>query len=291
VISVRHLLVVCGLPVVAAGEGVTTEGSLTSTWNDNLSHSAQAADCRQATVFSADGSFSQRIPLTRDLALLAGGSAEVESCPRYDGLDTLGAVARLAAREKFGLGALAPVLSLSAEAGASSFRESARNGWSSKASVGLAKRFDEAWRAALNAEWSHQDARQTVFDLENRALSAELSWDLSDHWQIAAGASRQWGQQEANASWNSWSYVTSGAAGSALANYYEQVPDTYSNTFGSGWIAYRIEGHTDLGWISISPALAPNTALPLRYQVVEVHGGAGIRYLSHQLSLSLVHRF
>lgn len=290
-ISVRHLLAACCLPLTVAAEGVTADGSLTATWNDNLSHSAEAADRREATVFSADGSFSRRFPLGRDTALLAGGAARVETCPSYDGIDTLAAAARLAVREKFGLGALAPVLSLNTEAGAATFRESARNGWTAHATLGLAKRFNDAWRGALNAEWSHQNARQTAFDRESRALSAELSWDVTDRWQIGAGAGRQWGQQEANASWNTWSYVTSGAAGPALANYYEQVPDTYSNTYGPGWIAYRIDGHTDLAWISISPALAPDTALPLRYQVVEVHGGAGTRYLSHQLSLSLVHRF
>jgi hypothetical protein len=111
-ISVRHWLAACCLPLTAAAEGVTADGSLTAAWNDNLSHSAEAADRREATVFSADGSFSRRFPLSRDTALLAGGAARVETCPSYDGIDTLAAVARLAVREKFGLGALAPVLSL-----------------------------------------------------------------------------------------------------------------------------------------------------------------------------------
>jgi hypothetical protein len=292
VIPARHLLAVFCLPLTAAAApGVSTDGSITATWNDNLSHSAEAADQREAEVFAASGGFSQRFPLTRDAALIAGGNASVETCPRYDGLDTLAAGAQLAVREKFGLGALAPVLSLNTDAGAATFRESARNGWSATVTLGLAKRFNDAWRVAVNAEWAHQEARQTVFDHEHRGLSAEVSWDVTDRWQLGVGACRQWGQQEANASWNTWSYGLNGSDGPALANYYQQVPFTYSNTFGPGWVAYRINGHTDLWWFSVSPALGPNTALPLRYQFAEVYGGAGTRYLSHQLSLSLVHRF
>jgi hypothetical protein len=292
VIPARHLLAFSWLTLsAAAAPGVSTSGSLTATWNDNLSHSADADDERTAQLFDASGSFSQRFPLARDTALVTGGTASVESCPRYHGLDSLGASAQLTLREKFGLGALAPVLSLNTEAGAASFRESARNGWSATVTLGLARRFNDAWRGAVNAEWSHHEARQTVFDLEHRGVSAELSWDVTERWQLGLGAGRQWGQQEANASWNSWSDGLYGAEGPALANYYQHLPSTYSHTFGPGWVGYRIDGHTDLGWVSLSPALAPDTALPLRYQIVEVYGGAGTRYLSHQLSLSLVHRF
>ena len=56
-------------------------------------------------------------------------------------------------------------------------------------------------------------------------------------------------------------------------------------------MAYRIDGRTDLWWFSVAPALTRDTALPLRYETIEVHGGAGTRYLSHQISLSLLHRF
>jgi hypothetical protein len=288
----RLLLVLSCVPLtLTAAPGVSTAGYITETWNDNLSHSSKTAEERAAAVISASGSFSQRFSLTRDTALISGGAVGVETCPRYDGLDTLSATAHLEIRQKFGLGALAPVLSLKAEAGAATFRESARNGWSATSTLGLAKRFNDAFRVVVNAEWSHQEARQTVFDRENRGLSAELNWDVTDHWQLGFGACRQWGQQEANASLSTWSFADSGGAGPALANYYEHIPYATSNTFGPGWVAYRIDGYANLWWLSLCPALGPNTSLPLRYETAEIHGGAGTRYLSHQLSLSLVHRY
>ncbi len=129
-ISPRHLLVVFSLPLtVFAAPGVSTSGSLTTTWNDNLSHSAQAVDRRAAEIFSASGNFSQRFPLSRDAALITGGIATVKTCPRYDGLDALSAGAQLEVRQKFGLGALAPVVSLHTEADATAVHESTRNGW------------------------------------------------------------------------------------------------------------------------------------------------------------------
>jgi len=273
------------------GQDLSSSGGLTAAWNDNLSHSALAADERTAEVYTASGSFDQRFSLTRDLALLAGGTAALETCPRYDDLDRVSAGAHAELRKKFGLGPLAPVLSLDLGAGGAAFRDSYRDGWSADVTAGLAKRVNDAWRVAVKADWSRQEARQTVYDCENRGLSAETSWDVTDRWQVALGVGREWGQQEASASWNAWSYRYYGGAGPAVANYYGQVPYTYSNTFGPGWVAYRVTGHADLGWLSLAPALGPDTALPLRYEAVEVYAGAGTRYISHQLSLSLLHRF
>ncbi|HWA10370.1 MAG TPA: hypothetical protein VG838_13030 [Opitutaceae bacterium] len=288
----RALLAFCALPLSAfAAPGISTSGSLVATWNDNLSHSSQPVDQREAEVFSASGAFSQRFPLSRDAALLAGGTAGIKACPRFDGLDDATAGAQLEVRQKFGLGPLAPVLSLQTEADAVAFRETARSGWTANARLDLAKRFDDAWRATVSAEWSRRDARAETFSREDRGLSAELTWDVTDLWQLSAGACRQWGGQEANASWNTWGFAVAGGAGPALANYYQRIPFTYSNTFGPGWVAYRIDGHTDLWWLSLAPALARNTALPLRYEVIRTHGEAGTHYLSHQVSLSLLHRF
>jgi hypothetical protein len=266
-------------------------GTVTAEWTDNLSHSALATDQLAGEIFSAGGSLDRRFSLTRDLSLLAGGTATAEICPQYDGLDQVAAGLQLELREKFGLGALAPVLSLRTEAGAASFGESARDGWSAKGALGVAKRLNDAWRVTVNADWSHQEARQQVFDCEKRGLSAELSWDVTDRWQVGLGARREWGQQEASASWNAWSYLSYGGAGPALANYYEQIPYVYSSTFGPGWVAYRVRGQTNLWWLSLSPALGANTALPLRFESVEVYAAAGTRYISHQVSLSIVHRF
>ena len=119
----RLLLVLSCVPLtVKAAPGISTAGYITETWNDNLSHSSKTAEERAAAVISASGSFSQRFSLTRDTALISGGAVGVETCPRYDGLDTLSATVHLEIRQKFGLGALAPVLSLKAEAGAATFR-------------------------------------------------------------------------------------------------------------------------------------------------------------------------
>ena len=128
-IPLRQVLAACCLPLAAgAAPGVSTSGSLIATWSDNLSHSGQAVDRREAEVISASGIFSQRFPLGRDDALITGGMASVTACPRYDGLDAITAGAQLELRQKFGLGAFAPVVSLHTEVDATAFRESARNG-------------------------------------------------------------------------------------------------------------------------------------------------------------------
>lgn len=276
---------------LAAAPGVSTSGSLTATWSDNLSHSARPVDRRSAETFSASGAVSQRFILTRDDALLFGGTANTRICPEFDGLDTVSLAAQLELRRKFGLGPLAPVLALQTEAGGGLARETARNAWTTTARLTASKRLDDAWRVAVTGEWSDRNANQAVFSRVNRGLSAEVSWDVTDLWQLDAGACRQWGEQEANASWTTWGAAMAGVAGPALADYYARIPWRMSDTFGSGWVAYRVDGRTDLWWLALAPAIAPNTSLPLRYDHVDVHGSAGSRYVSHQFSLSVVHRF
>ena len=215
----------------------------------------------------------------------------MEACPRYNGLDFIAAGPRLELRRKFGLGPFAPTLRFAASAGGIIARESERGAWSAAASLSLSKRLSESWRASVSAEWQGQDARESVYDRGLRGLSAEINWDLTDRWQISLGVSRQKGDQTAYASWNHWAWVYYGAAGPALANYYQSLRWITSDTFGPGWVAYHIDGHTSLWWVTLSPALSANTALPFRLERVEVRGGAGTRYVSHLVSLSLVHRF
>jgi hypothetical protein len=294
VISARFTPVLAALLLplaLAAAPGISTSGSLSGTWNDNLSHSARAVDRRGAETLTASGAFSQRFILTRDDALLFGGTAGAKLCPEFDGLDTVSLAVQVELRRKFGLGALAPVLALQTEAGGGLSRETARNAWTTAARLVLSKRLTDAWRVAVTGEWSDRNANSAVFSRINRGLSAEVSWDATDIWQIDAGACRQWGEQEANTSWNSWGAVMAGVAGPALQDYYMRIPWQLSDTFGSGWVAYRIDGRTDLWWLALAPAIAPNTSLPLRYDHVEVHGSAGSHYVSHQFSLSVVHRF
>jgi hypothetical protein len=276
---------------LAAAPGISTSGSLTAAWNDNLSHSARPIDQRNAETFSASGAFSQRFILSRDDALLFGGTANTRICPEFDGLDDVSFAVQLELRRKFGLGPLAPVLALQTEAGGGLYREAARNAWTTTARLTASKRLNDAWRVAVTGEWSDRNANQAVFSRVNRGLSAEVSWDVTDIWQLDAGACRQWGEQEANASWATWSGAMAGFAGPALADYYMRIPWRMSDTFGSGWVAYRIDGRTDLWWLALAPAIARNTSLPLRYDHIDVHGSAGSHYVSHQISLSVVHRF
>lgn len=285
------LLAAVSAPEVAAQDAFSPALTVTATWNDNLSRTSYYADEREAGVYSIGGSIDRRVSLNRDVALLLGGDVRGEICPRFSGLDNIAAGPRADLQRKFGLGPFAPLLSFNTAASAIAARESYRRGWSAVAKLGFSKRLSNVLRAELSAEWTRHDLDEPVYDREIGGLSAEIKWDVTPRWQLGLGAGRQDGEQIAYASGSCWDLVYNGGAGPAEAAYYQSVPSVSSKTFGSDWVAYRIDGRTDSWWISLSPALAANTALPLRYERVEVRGYAGSRYVSHIISLSWVRRF
>src|SRR5690606_24727607 len=113
--------------------------------------------------------------------------AELHHVPDFSQLDVLTAGFSGEARQKFGLGAFAPSVSITAGLQARAARLDLDDGWSATAGLHLAKRITRSWRAALHGDWRQHYARSAIFDTTHRRLFATLAWDLTERIQLSHG--------------------------------------------------------------------------------------------------------
>lgn len=99
------------------------------------------------------------------------------------------------------------------------------------------------------------------------------------------------GEVTANAEWDVWWTAISGGFGPRIQDYYNRTAWQVTNTFGKGWVAYRVNCAADFTWVQLSYALDDNTSIPLRLEHVTVINRAAVRYDSNLVSLNIVHRF
>lgn len=263
----------------------------TTTWAENIARTSSPVDWRDTLRAEARGTLSLSRELTTSLLVTPQFAAEAAWVPRYADAHVFALGPGVNFRQKFGLGAYAPVL----EAGTTlAFRETGipgDRGWVATGTLRASKRLTPAWRVAAFGEWKQQYAPSAVFDLRHQLAGGTLAWDISERWQLTYGRSWLWGDFTANASSAIWARALSGALGESIANYYNQAAWSVTDTFGSGWVTYRVKGKVRAWWLELSPALGRNTSLPLRYERVFAINKVNVAYWQDLWSISLLHRF
>ncbi|ACB73366.1 hypothetical protein [Opitutus terrae] len=285
------LSVLAFAPVAAVPLPVTGRVELSATAAENIARAA-------APVDQLDG---ERLQLAlgagtwrewrNQLLTTAELSATFEHLPDYSHADGGSFGASAGVRRKLGLGPFAPAI----DAGAGVFHRDARenrdDGTTSTASLRVSKRLGSAWRLSVTGDWLQHDARGAMFDRRHRRLLAALNWDVTTRWQLTGGMGRLWGEFTANASSPVWHRALDGALGPTVANYYRQLPWDYTYLYGPDWVSYRTHGRSTFRWLEVSPALARNTALALRYEWLTTINQVGIKYRQKNWTLTLLQRF
>lgn len=294
----RHLLAfgsalaaaLCTAPAFAFPADAQIQAA--ATWAENLSRTSHLPTQKSARILAASATIAAPRQLTGDWLMVTEGELSAQHVPRYHGLDRISARGSLFLRRKFGLGPYAPILQLDANLQGEAAHETVRSGWQYAAGAQLSRRFNEAWRATGGAGWTRFIARHEPFDVQSRRLFLETSWDFLERWQITLGGARQWGEFTANAAGAVWSQALGGGLGPVIFNHYNTLAWEVTDTFGPGWVAYRIrDSRADQWWLELAPALTSRTTLAMRYESVRVTNGIGIRYDSAFWTMSLVHRF
>ena len=284
------LLLLAGtLSAAAAGGPVTVSGRIS--WAENFSRTSDAATAKDATKWELSAGTAWARQLAPAWQAAAEATATWEQVPDFPALDALHLAGRATLRRKFGLGPYAPGLELHAAALQSRFDESGRSGTQLEAGLRLTRRLSPAWRGTLGADRSQTYARHNPYDVRRHRVFAEATWDVTARWRLTAGGARQDGEVTANAAGRVYASALAGAFGPAIQAYYHAIPFQTTDSFGPGWVAYRIDARVDSYWLGLAPALGAHTALPLRYERVEVRNRVGVRYVSEFWSLGLVHRF
>lgn len=276
------------IPAAAAASSVQAS----TAWIDNLSRTSHGPTQKSARVDEVAVRFTTTRQLARDWLLFTEAGASLQHVDRFDALDRAGATGQLTLRRKFGLGSYAPIVEASGSLAGHAYRESGRNGWQPDVTVRFGKRLAESWRAAAGAGWTHLVAREEPYDVTTRRLFLELHHDVADGWQVGVGAARQWGEFTANAAGAIWAQAIGGGLGPVIFNHYNTLAWAVTDTYGPGWVAYRVrDSRADSWWAELAPALTDRTALAVRYGAVRVTNAIGIEYDTSTWTLSLVHRF
>jgi len=262
-----------------------------TSWAENINRAASPADWTDTLRHDARVTASLLTPLKTGVSLITEADAGYEFVPRYTRNTASTAGARAELRWKFGLGAYTPVVSTTVGLTRREARISSDNGWIATGALRVSQRFTDSWRASLTGDWSEQYASGSVYDLRHHRLFGTLTYDLNDRWQLTYGRGSLWGDITANASARVWSRALAGLISPAIGAYYPTLSYETTDSFGPGYVTYRFKARTNFWWLELSPALGPNTSLPLRYESTFTVNLVGVRYRQDIWTLGLLHRF
>jgi hypothetical protein len=270
---------------------VTLRMGASTTWAENISRSASPGDWRDTLRHEGSVTAGLLTPLASGVSLISDAAVGYESVPRFVRNTDYTAYLQSALRWKFGLGAFAPVATAEAGLARRESRIDGDTGWFASGTLHVAKRFTDAWRASLTGDWEQHYAAHPTFDTRHHRLFGTLSWDITDHWQLTYGRGSLWGDFVANASPLTWSRAFAGQISPAVAVYYPTLSYETSNSYGPGWVSYRAKGRSDFWWLELSPALGPNTSLPLRFESTYTENFVGVHYRQSFWTLGILHRY
>lgn len=263
--------------------GVRAEGwvptlTLNANWHDNVSNASASADRVGALQTSAALHLSERYSIARDDSLHLSARFAGDWWERYRSLNGAAAGARVEWQRKFGLGALAPVVSIELAADVVAANEAGRRGISKGVTLALRKRFNDLWRVALTQEFARHDARQAVFDRAGAETALELGRDVTEFTRFALRVTYRRGDV--------LSYGTSPRPDLvALAPNRVDVA-----TFDRPMVAYSIDARTVGARASYISALNEQSAVILAYEWRDTERSP-FHYVNHLVSLALSHQF
>jgi hypothetical protein len=272
------------LPISARMEASTT-------WAENIARSSSPTNWIDALRHEARVTASLLTPLQTGVSLITEVDAGYESVPRFTRNTTFSAGARAQLRWKFGLGAYAPVLSTEVALARREARIAGDDSWLASGALRFSRRFTESWWASLTGDWSQNYAAHAPFDTRHHRVFGSVTYDLNAAWQLAYGRGSLWGDVTANASGNIWARALAGLISPAVGQYYNTVAYETTDSYGAGWVSYRVTARSDFWWLELAPALGRNTSLPLRYESSYTVNRVGITYRQDLWTLGLLHRF
>ena len=289
--AAAFLLPLLAAPLLSPAFAVSLRMESITTWAENISRSSAPANWRDTLRQEAHLGATHLQPLATGLSVVVDGDAGFDFVPRYQRNNATFAGATVQLRKKFGLGALAPVLSTEVGLQRRDANIAADNSWIASGAVRFSKRFNDEWRASLTGDWQQHYASHSTFDVRHHRLLGSVAWDITDRWQVTAGYGSLWGDFVANASGAVWARALAGLITPEIGKLYPTLSWEVTDSYGLGWVSYRAKGRSDFWWLELSPALGPNTSLPLRYETSYTKNFVGVYYKQDLWSVGVMHRF
>lgn len=283
--------IVAGLVTATAAPKIDYTAGATYLWTENLGRASGQTDFRDTSSIQAD----LAIGTGRQLASGLSGELRIEasalSVPDYHRADEATFGPRAILRKKFGLGPDAPVLAFETAALGKLARVSENNGVTLQGALTLSKRFGPLFSAQVRGEWQEHVADSRTFDVHHRGIEGRLNFDPTDRLRFTFGGGYLDGTFTAGASAARFAGALGGALGPDVATYYAVTPQTITDVFGPGWVAYRVKGDVDYFYFEFSPALTDRLALNIRYERNHAVNIVNVGYRQDIFSVGALYRF
>ncbi|MCX6955215.1 MAG: hypothetical protein NTV51_23930 [Verrucomicrobia bacterium] len=270
---------------------ISTRMEASATWAENIARSSSPSNWLDGVRQDARFTASMLTPVVTGVSVITEADAGYETMPRFQRNTAFTGGLRSGVRWKFGLGAFAPVLSSEVGITRRDARMSGDNGWLATGAVHLSKRFSDSWRASLTGDWSQHYAAHAPFDVRHHRVLGTLTYDLNDTWQLTYGRGSLFGDFTAHAGPAIWARALAGLISPAIGQYYNTISWETTDSYGSGWVTYRVTGRSDFWWLELAPAIGRNTSLPLRYESTYTVNRVGVQYRQDLWTLGVLHRF
>lgn len=261
-------------------------------FDDNVGRALTSEDERADFFLDAAASAGQFLALTDSASLVLTGDFAGDVYARHGGLTQYSLGATAALKQKFGLGAFAPWVSLSGSARHADYQSALRDSWFFSSGVALGKRFDEHWDARLEYGFLRRVADHTpaAFEYDEEWFPGTV-FDQTSHGPKVS-ATYSWNDETAiNASYafRTGDAFSTGHLTDALAEVAEAA--TPDGAFEAGQVAYRIPADTHSFAVGASRALGAHSSVNLGYQHHWTRGPEGLTYHVNRVELSFLYAF
>jgi hypothetical protein len=261
-------------------------------FDDNVGRALTSEDERADFFLGAAATAGQFLALTDRATLVLTADFASDVYARHGGLTQYSLGATAALKQKFGLGAYAPWVSLSGSARHADYQSALRDSWLFSAAVTLGTRFDEHWEAQLEYGFLRRVADRTpaaieydelwfpgtVFDQTSHGPKVSATYSWTDETAITASYAYRTGDA-----------FSTGHLTDALADVAEAA--THDSAFEAGQVAYRIPADTHSFAVGASRALGAHSSVNLGYQHHWTRGPEELTYHVNRVELSLLYAF
>ena len=278
-------------PTVQAATGAWEAGAAaTVTYDDNLPRAVDAANDFSDLATQLDARLERVTVLQPGRWLRVGGLLQGQTHPDTRGLDHLGLGVQVGLSQKFGLGALAPRVSLQLESRRLQFRNVLRDGWLHRARLGIDRRTSMQWQFGghVAQEWRHGDGRRAevinpafstaVFDQQNIELGVYAQYEFAGGALLRSSCRYRDGQTDSSA-----------RPGGVLRNVAQAI--TRDTGIGQDYFVYRVAVRTIGCAADVDLPLTDDTSMSLGAERLESNARTNVRYERNVLRLQLTHRF
>lgn len=263
------LAVLLAMALSAARADWRVDAETGALYDSNLSNSDRASDVKDDWAWQSNLRVGNAFQLARDLRLNLGVDLRAQVWTRFYAFDNLAPGGSASLRYRFGLGRLAPWVSVEDRLAYAFFKEDDRSGIDN--SLGIRGGFGITERLAVEAAYTFDDyvAKDPFWNLNGNSGAIRLTFDATSSLQVAVGYLYRNGEVISYA-------LPPRPDIFALSSARESV-----NSFGSPpYTAYRLRGSTNAVSASAGYTISKYISLQVSYEFRRTTDGP-LNYVNH----------